>query len=94
MSNEENNDTVQPSSEDACAANEASGKTTETNSENTYEKREIVAEWRVPLAGKLHKIEFEHGTTSGKRVIWVDEKVLSAKVPAKGNTLTEMQFFS
>lgn len=40
-----------------------------------YDKREIVAEWRVPLRGKLHKLEFEHGTTSGRRVLWIDEKV-------------------
>lgn len=45
------------------------------DSDNSYEKREIVAEWRVPLRGKLHKIEFEHGTTSGRRVLWIDEKV-------------------
>lgn len=45
--------------------------------ETSYEKREIVAEWRVPLRGKLHKIEFEHGTTSGRRVLWIDEKVVS-----------------
>ncbi|CAD7089196.1 unnamed protein product [Hermetia illucens] len=37
-----------------------------------YERREVVAEWRVPMHGKVHRIEFEHGTTSGKRVIWVD----------------------
>lgn len=44
--------------------------------ETSYEKREIAAEWRVPLRGKLHKIEFEHGTTSGRRVLWIDEKVI------------------
>lgn len=43
--------------------------------DTSYEKREIVAEWRVPIRGKLHKIEFEHGTTSGRRVLWIDEKV-------------------
>lgn len=41
--------------------------------ENTYEKREIVAEWRVPIEGQVYKVEFEHGTTSGKRVIWINE---------------------
>lgn len=40
-----------------------------------YESREVAAEWQVPVRGKLHKIEFEHGTTSGKRVLWIDEKV-------------------
>lgn len=37
--------------------------------------KEVVAQWRVPIRGKLYQIEFEHGTTSGKRVIWVDGKV-------------------
>ncbi|XP_063695917.1 fas apoptotic inhibitory molecule 1 [Culicoides brevitarsis] len=36
--------------------------------------KEVVAQWRVPIRGKLYQIEFEHGTTSGKRVIWVDGK--------------------
>lgn len=40
-----------------------------------YEKREVLAEWHVPLRGKIHKIEFEHGTTSGRRVLWVDRRV-------------------
>lgn len=47
--------------------------------ETSYEKREIAAEWRVPLRGKLHKIEFEHGTTSGRRVLWIDEEVTKTK---------------
>lgn len=34
----------------------------------------IVAEWRVPISGMLYKVEFEHGKTSGKRVIWVNGK--------------------
>lgn len=42
---------------------------------NAYEIREVSAEWQVPIGGKLHKIEFEHGTTSGKRILWIDEKV-------------------
>lgn len=37
--------------------------------------KEVVAQWRVPLRGKIYNIEFEHGTTSGKRVIWIDGKV-------------------
>ncbi|KAL5288436.1 FAIM family protein [Megaselia abdita] len=32
----------------------------------------VVAEWRVPISGMLYKVEFEHGKTSGKRVIWVN----------------------
>lgn len=42
---------------------------------NAYENREVTAEWQVPVRGKLHKIEFEHGTTSGRRILWIDEKV-------------------
>lgn len=42
-----------------------------------YEARDVAAEWHVPIRGKLHKIEFEHGTTSGRRILWIDEKVLT-----------------
>lgn len=42
---------------------------------NAYENRDVAAEWQVPVGGKLHKIEFEHGTTSGRRILWIDEKV-------------------
>lgn len=54
--------------------------TTESTGDNLYDQREVVAEWRVPLHGKLHKIEFEHGTTTGKRVLWIDEKVMKISV--------------
>lgn len=40
-----------------------------------YENREIAAEWQIPVRGRLHKVEFEHGTTSGRRILWIDEKV-------------------
>ncbi|XP_067004137.1 fas apoptotic inhibitory molecule 1 [Anabrus simplex] len=33
-----------------------------------------VAYWEVPMSDGLHRIEFEHGTTSGKRVVKVDGK--------------------
>ena len=36
---------------------------------------DIVAKWEVPLSDKVHVVQFEHGTTSGKRVIYVDGKV-------------------
>ena len=36
---------------------------------------DLVAQWKVPLADKVHVIEFEHGTTTGKRIIRVDKKV-------------------
>lgn len=45
--------------------------------DDSYEKRDVVAEWHVPSHGKLHKIEFEHGTTSGKRVLWIDGQVIN-----------------
>lgn len=38
-------------------------------------KKGVIAEWRIPIKGKLHKIEFEHGTASGKRVLWINDKV-------------------
>lgn len=50
-------------------------ETTTVEKQQTYERRELAAEWHVPLRGNLHVIEFEHGTTSGKRIIWVDGKV-------------------
>lgn len=40
--------------------------------ETLYDQREVVAMWEVPLKGHVHKIEFEHGTASGRRVIWLD----------------------
>ncbi|CCD67208.1 Fas apoptotic inhibitory molecule 1 [Caenorhabditis elegans] len=33
---------------------------------------DVVATWNVPLHAQVHKIEFEHGTTTGKRVIRID----------------------
>ena len=37
---------------------------------------DLVATWDVPLPDGVHNVEFEHGTTSGKRIIRVDGKVL------------------
>ena len=37
---------------------------------------DLVAVWEVHLADGVHLIEFEHGTTSGKRVLKVDRQVL------------------
>lgn len=54
---------------------ESAVETTDIEKQQTYERRELAAEWHVPLRGNLHVIEFEHGTTSGKRIIWVDGKV-------------------
>lgn len=36
---------------------------------------DLVAVWEVPLSDRVHRIEFEHGTTTGKRVIRVDGQV-------------------
>ncbi|VDO98784.1 unnamed protein product [Soboliphyme baturini] len=35
--------------------------------------------WIVPLQDKVHRIEFEHGTTTGRRVIRVDGKEVSRR---------------
>ncbi|XP_022085023.1 fas apoptotic inhibitory molecule 1-like [Acanthaster planci] len=35
---------------------------------------DLVAVWEVALSDGIHKVEFEHGTTSGMRVIRVDNK--------------------
>lgn len=35
---------------------------------------DLVAVWDVALSDGIHRIEFEHGTTSGKRVVHVDGK--------------------
>lgn len=48
-----------------------------TRSVAVYEKKatdpeDLVAVWDVHLTDGVHRIEFEHGTTTGKRVIRVD----------------------
>jgi hypothetical protein len=35
-------------------------------------KNDVVARWMIPIRGKLYDVEFEHGTVSGKRVIWIN----------------------
>ncbi|KAK9410549.1 fas apoptotic inhibitory molecule 1 [Crotalus adamanteus] len=40
---------------------------------------DLVAVWEVGLSDGVHKIEFEHGTTSGKRVVYVDGKEIIRK---------------
>ncbi|XP_046445490.1 fas apoptotic inhibitory molecule 1-like [Daphnia pulex] len=37
------------------------------------ESRSVVASWNIVLPEGEFLIEFEHGTTSGKRVIWINE---------------------
>lgn len=38
---------------------------------------DLAAVWDVALSDGVHRIAFEHGTTTGKRVIYVDGKVHS-----------------
>ncbi|KAJ8926103.1 hypothetical protein NQ315_009960, partial [Exocentrus adspersus] len=38
----------------------------------SQERTDLVAYWSVPLLDGVHTVEFEHGTTSGKRVVRVD----------------------
>ena len=38
--------------------------------------QDLVALWEVHLADGIHMIEFEHGTTSGRRVLRVDREVI------------------
>lgn len=37
---------------------------------------DYVAVWDIPLSDEVHHIEFQHGTTSGRRVVRVDGKVV------------------
>ena len=36
---------------------------------------DLVGSWEIPTSDGIHIVEFDHGTTSGKRVIRVDGKV-------------------
>lgn len=45
------------------------------NNNNNQDKADLVAYWSVPLADGVHTVEFEHGTTTGKRVLRVDGQV-------------------
>ncbi|XP_049309594.1 fas apoptotic inhibitory molecule 1 [Bactrocera dorsalis] len=42
--------------------------------EKRYNKNNIVAKWCAPINGKMYRIELEHGTTTGRRMIWVNGK--------------------
>lgn len=42
---------------------------------NSQERTDLVAYWSIPLCDGVHTVEFEHGTTSGKRVLRVDGQV-------------------
>lgn len=36
---------------------------------------DLVATWDIPHSAHTHRVEFEHGTTTGRRVIRVDGQV-------------------
>lgn len=42
---------------------------------SSQDRSHLVAYWSVPLIDGTHTVEFEHGTTSGKRVLRIDGKV-------------------
>lgn len=45
------------------------------NTTSADKRTDLVAYWSVPLLDGIHTIEFEHGTTTGKRVLRIDGKV-------------------
>ena len=55
--------------------------------EKRYNKNNIVAKWCAPINGKMYRIELEHGTTSGRRMIWVNGKVRNS---ANGNHISRI----
>lgn len=54
--------------------NNNTNTTTSSRTNGAGGNREVVARWRVPMYGKIHEVEFEHGTASGKRVLWIDKE--------------------
>ncbi|PIK57373.1 Fas apoptotic inhibitory molecule 1 [Apostichopus japonicus] len=38
---------------------------------------DVVALWDIALSNGIHKVKFEHGTTSGKRTITIDDEAVS-----------------
>lgn len=55
---------------------------------DSQERNDLVAYWSVPLTDGVHTVEFEHGTTSGKRVIRVDGKVSNEKCASEAYDVT------
>lgn len=39
------------------------------------DSRSVVASWKLNIPEGEFMIEFEHGSTSGKRIIWINGKV-------------------
>ncbi|XP_050301239.1 fas apoptotic inhibitory molecule 1 [Anthonomus grandis grandis] len=46
---------------------------------NSQDRSDVVAYWSVPLLDGAHLVEFEHGTTTGKRVLRIDGKEVLRK---------------
>ncbi|UYV79504.1 FAIM, partial [Cordylochernes scorpioides] len=40
---------------------------------------DLVAVWKIPLSDQVHTVEFEHGTTTGKRVIRINGQEILRK---------------
>ncbi|KAL6035778.1 hypothetical protein STEG23_005175 [Scotinomys teguina] len=59
---------------DCTAGSGAGGSAPGSPLHNLDKMTDLVAVWDVALSDGVHKIEFEHGTTSGKRVVYVDGK--------------------
>ncbi|XP_063712967.1 fas apoptotic inhibitory molecule 1-like [Symsagittifera roscoffensis] len=51
----------------------------QSSSSSSKPKIEVTAEWSLTLNDGKHEIQFEHGTTSGKRVIVLDGKEIHRK---------------
>lgn len=49
---------------------------------------DLAGVWEVALSDGVHRIEFEHGTTTGKRVIFVDGKVKHVDTSLPGTHLS------
>ncbi|KAG5891100.1 hypothetical protein JTB14_036991 [Gonioctena quinquepunctata] len=47
-------------------------ESTSLEKSNSQDRSDLVAYWSVPLLDGVHTVEFEHGTTTGKRVLRVD----------------------
>ncbi|KFD61960.1 hypothetical protein M514_05661, partial [Trichuris suis] len=45
--------------------------------------KDVVATWNLPLNDGVHRIELEHGTTTGKRIIRVDGQVSNDSLPLR-----------
>ena len=60
------------SSEDS--AENQSGQRDDSQAVNRPNPGDVAANWELRLNDGPHKVTFEHGTTSGKRVILVDGK--------------------